>query len=100
MLPGWKAELMNRAGQTVHVQFVMMAKIIYTAMVVDLPQWAFKAVEKVQKGFLWRGRKEVGGGSLPSGVARPKELGGLGIFDVRNLSYALRARCYGCKRLI
>jgi hypothetical protein len=25
-------------------------------------------------------------------VARPKELGGLGIFDLRNLSWALRAR--------
>jgi hypothetical protein len=88
MLPGWKAELMNRAGRTVHVQFVMTAKIIYTDMDVDLPQWAFKAIEKEQKRFLWRGRKEVGGGGLLAWpkVARPKELGGLCIFDVRNLS--------------
>jgi hypothetical protein len=64
MLPGWKAELMNRAGRTVHVQFVMTAKIIYTDMDVDLPQWAFKAIEKEQKRFLWRGRKEVGGGGF------------------------------------
>jgi hypothetical protein len=61
MLPGWKVELMNRAGRTVHVHFMMMAKIIYMAMDVNLPQWAFKAIEKVHKGFLWRGRKEVRG---------------------------------------
>jgi hypothetical protein len=97
MLPGWKAELMNRAGWTVHVQFVMMAKIIYTIGALNLAQWAFKAIEKVQKGFLWRGRKVVrwGGGhcllAWPM-VALPKELGGLGIFDVKNLYWALRAR--------
>jgi hypothetical protein len=61
-LPGWKAELMNLVGRTIHVQFVMTTKIIYAAMAIELLPWAFKATEKVQKGFVWRGRKEPGGG--------------------------------------
>jgi hypothetical protein len=68
----------------------MTARIIYTAMASELPPWAYKAIEEVKKGFVWRGGKE-GGGSLPPSVARPKELGGLGIFDVRRLSWPLRA---------
>jgi hypothetical protein len=37
MLPGWKAELMNHAGRAIHVQHVMTAKVIYTAMAMELP---------------------------------------------------------------
>jgi hypothetical protein len=73
----------------------MTARIIYTTMAVEFPAWAFKAIEKLQKGFLWKGRKEVNGGHCLLAwlkVARPKDLGGLGIQDVRQLSLALRAR--------
>jgi hypothetical protein len=61
-LPGWMAELMNRTGWAVHAQFVMTAKVIYTAIVVDLPLWAVKAIEEILRGFLWKGRKEAKGG--------------------------------------
>jgi hypothetical protein len=101
-LPGWKAALMNRVGRIVHMQYVMTAKIIYTTMAVDLPPWAFKAIEKVQKGFVWRGMKEARGGhcllAWPK-VAWPKELGGLGISNVRTLSWALRARWLWLQKL-
>jgi hypothetical protein len=39
-LPGWKAELMSRAGQRVQVQFVLTGMLIYLAMAVELPPWA------------------------------------------------------------
>jgi hypothetical protein len=94
MLPGWKAELMNHAGCAIHVQFVMTAKIIYTAMAIEFPPWAFKAMTRLQRGFLWKGRKDVKGGhcllAWPK-VTHPKELGGLGIHDVRMMGWALRA---------
>jgi hypothetical protein len=94
-LPGWMAELMNRAGQAVHAQFVMAAKAIYIAIAVDLPLWAVKAIEKILRGFLSKGRQQAKGGHCLlawAKVARPKELGGLGLFDIRKLSWALRVR--------
>jgi hypothetical protein len=62
MLLGWKDELMNRAGHSVYVQFVMAARVIYTAMDMKLPLWAIKVIEKLLRGFHWRGRKEANGG--------------------------------------
>jgi hypothetical protein len=37
-LPSWKADLLTKAGRKVHVQFVLIATIIYLAMALDLPQ--------------------------------------------------------------
>jgi hypothetical protein len=63
-LPGWKANLMTKAGRRVHVQFVMTGMLIYLAMADDLPPGALKAIDKIRKGFLWRGRKDVRGGTV------------------------------------
>jgi hypothetical protein len=38
--------------------------MIYLAMAVDLPAWALKAIDKIRKCFLWRGRKEAKGGTV------------------------------------
>ncbi|GJN12908.1 hypothetical protein PR202_ga31233 [Eleusine coracana subsp. coracana] len=73
----------------------MTATLIYSLMSIDLPQWALKEVDKHRRGYLWRGRKEAKGGHCLVAwgkVTRPKELGGLGISDLRNLGIALRAR--------
>jgi hypothetical protein len=86
---------MNRAGQAVHTQFVMATKVIYTAITVDLPMWAVKAIEKILRGFLCKGRQEAKVGHCLlawAKVTRPKELGGLGLFDIWKLSWALRVR--------
>ena len=64
-------------------------------MALDLPQWAFKAIDKIRRGYLWRGRKDAKGGHCLIAwrkVTRPKELGGLGISDLQSLNWALRVR--------
>jgi hypothetical protein len=73
-LPGWKADLITRARQRVHVQFVLTSKLVYLAMAVDFPQWAHKAVNKIRRGYLWRGRTNAKGGHClvaPLGAGRP-----------------------------
>ena len=71
------------------------------AMAIDLPPWAFKAIDKIRRAFLWRGRKEAKGGhcliAWPK-VCRSQELGGLGIADLKALSIALKARWPWLKR--
>jgi len=81
-LPGWKADLITKAGRRILVQFVLTSMLIYLAMTLDLPPWALKAIDKVRRGFLWKGRKDVKGGycllAWPN-VTQLEKLGGLGI---------------------
>jgi len=70
-------------------------------MATDLPPWAFKAIDKIRRAFLWRGRKEAKGGHCLIAwpiVCRSRELGGLGIADLKALSIALKARWPWLKR--
>jgi hypothetical protein len=49
-------------------------------------------ISKIQRGYLWRGRKEAKGGHclvVWTTVTRPKEMGGLGIADLITLGRAL-----------
>jgi hypothetical protein len=69
--------------------------IVYLAMALDQPPWALKAIAKIRRGFLWKGRKDVKGGhcllAWPK-VTRPPELGVLGISHLQQMGWALRLR--------
>jgi hypothetical protein len=80
---------MTRARRVVHVQFVLTSTVVYHAMALDIPSWAIKAIDKIRRSYLWRGREEAKGGhcllAWPK-VTRAKELGGLGLSDLQSLN--------------
>jgi hypothetical protein len=94
-LPNWKARLLNLAGRTALVKFVLSAIPTYLLIAINVPQWVIKSIDKIRRGFLWRGRKEVNGGSclVPwEVVTRPLKFGGLGIPNLKFKSWALQAK--------
>ena len=94
-LPSWKADLLTKAGRSVLVQYVLTSMLIYLVLALDLPIVTLQAIDKIRRGFLWKGRKDTRGGhcliAWPK-VTRPPELGGLGISDLQRLGWALRLR--------
>ena len=99
--------MMTRAGRVIQVQYVLTRILIYVAIATDLPPWAFKAIDKIRRAFLWRGRKEAKGGhcliAWPK-VCRSRELGGLGIVDLKALSQGRRQGyspvCHGIPKIL
>jgi hypothetical protein len=68
---GWKADPLSKPRRKILVQHVFTSMIIYLAMVVDIPVWWWKAVDKFQRSFFWHGHEEAKGGhSLPTYAAR------------------------------
>jgi hypothetical protein len=62
---------------------------------VQYPKWVLKAINKIIRAFLWKGRKDIKGGDYLVGwqrVCRPTDLGGLGILNLEVLSWALQMR--------
>ena len=94
-LPSWKADLLTKAGRSVLVQYVLTSMLIYLVLALDLPVGTLQGIDKIRRGFLWKGRKDTRGGhcliAWPK-VTRPPELGGLGISDLQRLGWALRLR--------
>jgi len=94
-LPSWKADLLTKAGRMILVQFVLTSMLIYIILALELPPCVLKAIDKIRRGFLWKGRKDARGGhcllAWPK-VTRPFCLGGLGISDLQKLGWALKLR--------
>jgi hypothetical protein len=94
-LPCWKVALMNRAGRATLVQCVLSAMPIYLLIVISVPKWFIKAVDKIRKGFLWQGKGKANGGCCLVAwekVMRPLDLGGLGIPNLEVMAWALQIR--------
>jgi hypothetical protein len=54
---------MNTAGRITWVHFVLSAIPIYVLIAIKVPKWFIKAVDKLRRAYLWKGRKQINGGS-------------------------------------
>jgi hypothetical protein len=73
--------LLGLAGRTALVRHVLSAIPVYILMAMSVPKWVIKSIDKLMRRFLWKGRKNVNGGSclVPwEIVTRPLKYGGLG----------------------
>jgi hypothetical protein len=62
-------------------------------------KWLIKRLDKMRRGFLWKGSDEAHGASCLvqwDKVKRPKSFGGLGVLDLERFSRALRLRWMWC----
>lgn len=94
-IPAWKASLHKRSGHLILINSTLMATTIYHMLALDLPSWFFKCVEKIQRGFFWRGQSDANGGCCLVAwqtVCLSKHYGGLGIHNLQRLNWALRMR--------
>jgi hypothetical protein len=94
-VPTWKAHLLNLAGRATLVQSTLSAIPVHVSICCSLSAWALKGIDKIRRGFLWAGAQSAAGGACKVAwpiVTSPRELGGLGIPDLRFLRLALRLR--------
>jgi hypothetical protein len=93
--PTWMSRLMSRAGRTTLVKVTLSAILVHISIAVKVSPWIFRAIDKLRRGFIWTGSDSAVGGKCMvawTKVARPTELGGLGVLDLTTLGYALRLR--------
>jgi hypothetical protein len=93
----WKARLLNLAGRTTLVRFVLSAIPVCLLIAMNISKWVIKSIDKIRRGFLWKGRKKVSGGSclVPWDIIkRPLNLGGLGISNLLYQSWALQTKWF------
>jgi hypothetical protein len=93
-LPGWRASMLNRVGHLELVRLTLAAILIFALISLDVQIETLLAIEKILRGFLWKGWRYAHGGHCLVAwdrVCMPKELGGLGIINLRKMNIALRA---------
>jgi hypothetical protein len=94
-LSGWRAGLLSKGDRLVLVKSVLAATPIHIMLATDIPKLIKDAIIKCQRNFFWANGRDDGGGSCAvawKNVCRPTDLGGLGVLDIKRMSWALRAR--------
>lgn len=82
-------------GRIILVKQVLSTMVVYQMLVLEMPVWLRKQIDKLRRGFLCKGKEfAIGGKWLVSWkvVCRPTCFGGLGILDLAAQSTALRLR--------
>jgi hypothetical protein len=92
-VPAWTAVLMKKSGRLVYINAKLASSSIYHMLSLDLPPWFFNTANKLLQGFFWSPTLEAKKGHCMVAwdtVCSPKEIGGLGIKNLKLLNHALR----------
>jgi hypothetical protein len=87
--------MLNVAGRTTLVKATLSAIPVHTSIAICLSPWAINAIDKLHRAFIWAGTDAMAGGKCKVAwpvVTRPRDLGGLGISDLRRTGITLRVR--------
>ena len=83
------------AGRLTLTSSILMALPMHIMAALPLPAWAIKTINRRCRGFIWKGEEETSGGHclMPwSRVCMPRELGGLGVLNIKWFGFALCCR--------
>jgi hypothetical protein len=86
---------MTKTGRLALIKSVLQAIPLHQLLVLNSPKRVFRLLERIERGFFWAGRADANGGNCHVNwqrVARPIEMGGLGVRDLERSSLALRLR--------
>jgi hypothetical protein len=90
-IAGWKGRLLSYAGRLTLLNACLASIPIYLMSIIKFPRWAIDMINSHMDRFLWNNSEDHHRYHLAYWqlVAQQKELGGLGIPDLRNLNLAL-----------
>lgn len=86
---------MAKSGRLVLLKSTLISLAVYLMTVHKLPAWIRKRVVQLCTAWLWSGEASCSGGKCRVSwklLARPKHLGGLGVFNLKKFGHALRLR--------
>ena len=94
-IPTWKGKLLTSVGRATLAKSTVSAIPVHTSICCALSPWALREIDKRRRAFLWAGADTVQGGNCRVAwpvVCLPKELGDLGLPDLKTMGAALRLR--------
>lgn len=56
-----ETSVMTLVGHAVMVCFVLTTMPIYMLVAIKVPKWFIRTIDKIRRGFLWKGRKDING---------------------------------------
>lgn len=91
-LAGWKGSTLSKGGHLILLNSILSSIPTYFCLAFLLPAWVTVVIDKVRRGFFWRGKKLSNGFHCLAKwehVCRPKRTEGIGIRNLWVLNSAL-----------